>query len=71
MRYHKAIEITRPEADHIIETSTSSCNDVVVLSHHDTWYDVRRMTTREVDEFVAGLLRADMANLQAGCITPH
>ena len=71
MRYHKAIRINRPEADFIIGNSTSSRNDVVVMSHHDTWYDVRRMTARELDDFVAELFRADAAGIQAGCITPH
>jgi len=69
MRFHKAIEISRPEADFIIKTSSGS--DVVVMSHSDKWYDVRRLTGREIDEFVADLLRADMANLRAGCVTPH
>jgi hypothetical protein len=41
------------------------------MSHCDRWYDVRTLTGREIDEFVADLMRADMANVQAGCITPH
>jgi len=69
MRFHKAIEISRPEADFIIGTS-SGC-DVVVMSHSDKWYDIRALTGREIDDFVADLLRADMANLRAGCVTPH
>jgi hypothetical protein len=69
MRYYKAIEISRPEADFIIKKSSPS--DVVVLSHSDKWYDVRALTGKEVDEFVADLVRADMANLRAGCVTPQ
>ena len=69
MRFHKAIEISRPEADFIIKKSSRS--DVVVLSHSDKWYDLRALTGKEVDEFVADLVRADMANLRAGCVTPH
>lgn len=69
MRFHKAIEISRPEADFIIRTSSGG--DVVVMSHSDKWYDIRALTGREIDEFVADLLRADMANLRAGCVTPH
>jgi hypothetical protein len=69
MRYHKAIEITRPEADFIIKESSRS--DVVVLNHSNKWYDVRALTGKEVDEFVADLVRADLANLRAGCVTPH
>jgi hypothetical protein len=71
VRYHKAIEISRPEADFIIASTTSSRSDVVVMSHSDKWYDVRTLTGREIDEFVADLLRAETANLQAGFITPH
>jgi hypothetical protein len=69
MRFHKAIEISRPEADFIIKTSPGS--DVVVMSHSDKWYDVRRLTRREIDEFVADLQRAEMASVRAGCVTPH
>jgi hypothetical protein len=71
VRYHKAIEISRPEADFIIGSTTSSRSEVVVMSHSDKWYDVRTLTGREIDEFVADLLRAETANLQAGFITPH
>ena len=43
----------------------------VVMSHADKWYDVRSLIGRELDEFVADLLRAEAADLQAGCLTPH
>jgi hypothetical protein len=49
----------------------SSRSDVVVLSHSDKWYNLRILTGKEVDEFVADLVRADMANLRVGCVTPH
>jgi hypothetical protein len=68
-RYHKAIEISRPEPDFIIKKWSRS--DVVVLSRSDKWYDVRALAGKEVDDFVADLVRADMANLRAGCVTPH
>jgi hypothetical protein len=71
VRYHKAMKISRPEADFIIGTTTSSRGGVVVMSHSEEWYDVRALTGTELDQFVADLLRADMANLQAGCVTPH
>ena len=71
MRYHKAIEISRPEADFIIGTTSSSRSDVVVMNHSDKWYDVRALTSREIDEFVTDLLRADMVNLEGGCVTLH
>ena len=71
MRYHKAIRISRPEAYFIIGATTWSRNDLVVMSHRDEWYDVRPLTEKELDEFLDDLLRADIADLQAGCITPH
>lgn len=71
MRYHKAIKITRPEAHSIIEAATESRNDLVAMSHREGWYDVRSLTEKELDEFLEDLLRADIANLRAGCITPH
>lgn len=49
MRYHKAIKVSRPEADFIIQKSISpSLNDHVVISLLDTWYDVRALTEKEV-----------------------
>ena len=71
MRYHKAIRISRPEARFIIGTTTSSRSDVVVMSHRDEWYDVRPLTEKELDEFLEDLLRAEIADLQARCITPQ
>ena len=71
MRYHKAIRISRPEARFIIGTTTSSRSDVVVMSHREEWYDVRPLTEKELDEFLEDLLRAEIGDLQARCITPH
>jgi hypothetical protein len=71
MRYHKAILITRPEADFIIRTCGSSLNECVVLNHSGKWYDTRRMTEKELADFVDDLKRADLANEAAGGVTPH
>jgi len=60
MRYHKAVEITEPEADSIITTGAPSLTDVVVISHGDKWYDVRSMTRAECEAFVADLARAEI-----------
>jgi hypothetical protein len=70
MRYHKAKIISKPEADYVIGTADST-RALVVISHHDTWYDVRALTEIELDEFFGDLLRSDMAAIRAGCITPH
>ena len=71
MRFHKAIKISQPEADFIIESANSSLNDLVVMSHFNDWYDVRSLTGKELDEFVGDLLRAHAAELQAGINLPH
>jgi len=69
MRYHKAINISRPEADYIVHTGTRSLNELTVISHHEHWYDVRLLTEKEVHAFLADLMRTDLAMLEAGCIT--
>jgi hypothetical protein len=71
MRYHKAIKISRPEAHFIIATTPSSRTDLVVIGHHDEWYDVRSLTEKELDGFLEDLMRADIAELRAGCTTRH
>ncbi|NJO32129.1 MAG: hypothetical protein HC869_02395 [Rhodospirillales bacterium] len=71
MRYHKATKLTRPEADFIIQTATSSRNALAVINHHEDWYDVRALTEKEFDEFLEDLLREDLKKIEAGCITPH
>jgi hypothetical protein len=71
MRFHKAKKVSRTEASFIRETATSSLNDNVVISQDDAWYDVRLMTTKELNEFVSDLLRAELVNLRAGLVTPH
>jgi hypothetical protein len=71
MRYHKVKKLTRPEADFVIQTATSSRNALAVISHHEDWYDVRALTEKELDAFFGDLLREDLQNIEAGCVTPH
>jgi hypothetical protein len=72
MRYHKAIKVGRPEADFIIQKGISpSLNNHVVIKHLDSWYDVRTLTDKEVNEFAMDLLRAEMADVTAGRVAPH
>ena len=52
MRYHKAIEITKPEADFIIATGTSTLSDIVVVSQCGKFYDVRALSRYELDAFL-------------------
>jgi len=71
MRYHKAVSITRPEADFLISTPSESLNECVVVEDDGRWYDVRRMTERELTDFVDALHRARLANVEAGSNAPH
>jgi hypothetical protein len=71
MRYHKAISISRPEADSIIGKPTTSLNECVVVEDFGNWYDVRRMTEDELADFVDHLHRARIADVAAGLLTPH
>ena len=71
MRFHKSKKISAADAELLIETSTSSLNDNVVIAHDENWYDVRQMTPRELHDFVADLLRADLIARQSGLVTPH
>jgi hypothetical protein len=71
MRYHKAVEIRKEEADFIAGTPFSSLNENVVVCHAEKWYDVRALTEKELEEFVTDLLRAQLEDLQAGLLAPH
>ena len=71
MRYHKAVAIHKVEADFIAETSQTSRNENVVICHGEQWYDVRALTERELEEFVADVLRAKLEELRSGLIVPH
>jgi hypothetical protein len=47
-------------------------NANVVMSHNEhDWYDIRRMTEDELEDFVRASLRAERALLQSGLILPH
>jgi hypothetical protein len=61
MRYHKAVKITKVEADSIIATTHASLTSVVAISHHEKWFDVRTMTHAEIEAFTADLARIDIA----------
>jgi hypothetical protein len=62
MRYFKARKITRQEADSIIRDSRRSLNAHVVISQDDDWYDIRSLTAKELDDFVADLERRRAEN---------
>ena len=57
MRYHKAIEISKAEADLSIATAEETITGTVVISQAEKWYDVRAMTDDELKAFIADLER--------------
>jgi hypothetical protein len=69
MRYHAAIEVTKPEADFIIATGTSALTDIVVVSQGGKFYDVRALSRYELDAFLADLARAEY-RLESPTILP-
>jgi hypothetical protein len=71
MRYFQATEITRTEADHIRLTTDGSVSKVVVISLGTRWYDVRRLTEKELRGFVDQLVRGELELMRAGRDTPH
>lgn len=64
MRNHKASSINRAEAGFIIKYANSSLNQCVVIEHFGQWFDVRRMTEKEVERFIDDLTRARNARSQ-------
>ena len=71
MRYFNATEVTRPEADYIRQTTDASLSNTVVISLSSRWYDVRRLTEKELRDFVEQLLREELDLVRAGGQTPH
>jgi hypothetical protein len=71
MRYFNATEVTRPEADYIRQTSDDSLSNTVIISLSSRWYDVRRLTEKQLHDFVEQLLREELDLIRAGCDTPH
>jgi hypothetical protein len=71
MRFHKALEITKVEADSIISQTGASPTGVVVISHRDKWFDVRAMSRAEVEAFAADLERREHADEIARTALPN
>jgi len=71
MRYHKASEITKPEADSLIAVSGACVTDIIVISHGERWFDVRAMTRPEIEAFVADLAREEIAAENAKTALPN
>jgi hypothetical protein len=57
MRFHKAIEITGPEAASLMENNRGKGGRAAVISFEGTWYDVRSLTAKELESFIDDLAR--------------
>ena len=57
MRFHKAIEITGPEAASLIENNRGTSRRAAVVSVDGTWYDVRSLNPKELESFIEDLAR--------------
>jgi len=57
MRFHKAIEITGPEAAFLVQNNHGTPARPAAVSFDGTWYDVRSLSTKELQSFVDDLVR--------------
>jgi hypothetical protein len=57
MRFHKAVEITGPEAAYLIENNRGSGGGAAVVSCDGACYDVRSLTPKELESFIDDLAR--------------
>lgn len=71
MRYHKAISITKAEADFLMDGPTPSLGNCTVVESFGRWYDVRHMNTRELNAFVDDLERSHFNGAIPGPATLH
>jgi hypothetical protein len=57
MRFHKAIKITGPEAAFLIQNNSGAPARAAVVSFDGTWWDVRSLSTKELESFLDDLAR--------------
>lgn len=57
MRFHKAIEITGPEAASLIENNRGTGGKAAVVSFDGTWYGVGALSAKELETFIDDLGR--------------
>jgi hypothetical protein len=67
MRFHKSIEITGPEAAFLLQNNHGTPARPVVVSFDGTWYDVRSLSTKELEGFIDDLTRIGFGR----GFTPH
>jgi hypothetical protein len=71
MRFHKVTAITSPAACSILDSAWVSLNANPVMNLFDAWFDIRRMTDKEVDSFTRDWMRSMAAEVRAGIVKPH
>jgi hypothetical protein len=71
MRYYKAMSITNLDADCILQSEWVSLNPHPVISFFDRWFDIRQMTSSEVESFTHDCMRTVVAEITAGSVKPH
>jgi hypothetical protein len=57
MRFHKAIQITGPEALFLIRRDICDPASAPVVSFDGVWYDVRSLSVKELESFLDDLAR--------------
>ena len=57
MRYHRAPRISGPEAAFLLESRDAASVRAMVVSCDGVWYDVRALSSKELEDFVDDLAR--------------
>ena len=71
MRYHKATAIAAPDVACILDSAWVSLNSSPVINIFGRWFDIRRMTDREVRDFTNDFMPNTACELRAGIVRPH
>ena len=71
MRYHKVTAILARDVACILDSAWVSLNPSPVINIFDRWFDTRRMTKGEVDDFAQDFMREAAGEIKAGIVRPH
>jgi hypothetical protein len=63
MRYHRAPLISGPEAAFLLERNNAGLGHAVVVSCDGQWYDVRALSSKELEEFTDDLARKRLVGM--------
>jgi len=62
MRYHRAPIISGPEAAFLLERNEAAGGHAAIVSCDGIWYDVRALSTKELEDFTDDLARMRLAS---------